>query len=57
MALFSKRVVCNLGNYESMALEVSEASSFAECDILLDAELDRFDLNHKAVRKVHKVQA
>lgn len=50
MSLFSKKVVCNLGNYESLALEVTEASSFQEYDKLLDDELKRFDLKHRAVR-------
>ena len=28
MALFCKKIVCSLGNYETLALEVSECSSF-----------------------------
>ena len=51
MVLFSKKVVCNLGNYETMALEVSEASSFAVCDQFIDAELAALGLKHRAVRR------
>lgn len=50
MPTFSKKVVCNLGNYESLALEVSEASSFQECDMLLDAELEVFGVKNRVVR-------
>lgn len=50
MVLFSKKIVCNLGNYESLALEVLEASSFEECDVLLDQELEVFNLKNRAVR-------
>lgn len=50
MALFCKKIVCNLGNYETLALEVSECSSFLECDKLLEAELGIFGLPHRGVR-------
>ena len=50
MALFCKKIVCNLGNYETLALEVSECSSFLECDELLIPELVRFRLKHRGVR-------
>jgi len=53
--LFSKKVVCNLGNFESMALEVSEASSFEECDKMLDTELATFSLKHRTVRRLSTV--
>jgi len=52
MSLFCKKIVCNLGNYETLALEVSECSSFSECDAHLDGELERFKLIHKGVRRM-----
>jgi len=50
MALFCKKIVCSLGNYETLALEVSECSSFLECDQLLIPELVRFGRKHRGVR-------
>ncbi len=51
MVSFSKKVVANLGNYETIALEVSECASFEECDKFLDAELAAFNIKHRGVRK------
>ena len=50
MPKFAKKVIVNLGNYETLALEVSECSSFLECDQLLIPELVRFGLKHRGVR-------
>lgn len=50
MALFCKKIVCNLGNYETLAFELSECSSFLECDQLLIPELVRFGFKHRGVR-------
>ncbi len=50
MPKFAKKVVVNIGNYETIALEVSEADSFEECDRLLDKELSVFNLKHRGVR-------
>jgi len=47
MVSFSKKVVCNLGNYESLALEVSEASSFEECDRMLDTKQIRYTTSNR----------
>jgi len=52
MPKFAKKVVVNLGNYETLALEVSECSSFLECDEILDAELAEFNFQHRGVRKL-----
>ena len=52
MVSFSKKVVVNLGNYESLALEVSECPSFEVCDKILDNELKNFNLTHKGVRRI-----
>ncbi len=51
MPKFAKKVVVSLGNYESLALEVSECSSFIECDEILDTELAEFDLKHRGIRR------
>ncbi len=32
MPKFAKKLVINLGNYETLAIEVGECSSFSECD-------------------------
>jgi len=52
MPKFAKGVVVSLGNNETLALEVSECSSFLECDVFLDLELNNFDLKHKGVRRM-----
>lgn len=48
----SKKIVVNLGNYESLALEAGECSSFLECDQILDAELAKFNLKSRVVRVI-----
>jgi len=50
MPKFAKKIVVNLGNCETLALEVSECSSFLECDVFLDLELNNFRFKHKGVR-------
>ncbi len=50
MPQFSKRIVINLGNYETLALEVSECSSFSECDQHLNEELAKLNLKHRGIR-------
>ncbi len=52
MPKFSKKVVVNLGNYETLALEVGECTSFQECDEIIDAELAVFNLKHRAIRRI-----
>lgn len=53
MSKMNKSITVNLGNYQTLRMEVIEANSFEECDILLKAEISRLNIvnfQHAGVR-------
>ncbi len=47
---FEKVITVNLGNYESLKLGVSDADSFLDCSIALNAELARLEIKARGVK-------
>lgn len=55
MAKYNKSITVNLGNYQTMRLEMVEAESFAECDVAFLKEVERLGISnflHQGVKGV-----
>jgi len=55
MAKFNKSITVNLGNYQTMRLEIIEADSFVECDKSFLTEVERLGISnflHQGVKAV-----
>lgn len=44
MAKFNKSITVNLGNYQTVKLEVIESESFEQCDTAFAAEIKRLGI-------------